>query len=176
MEKHITSFLDQSDIDAILSQVNHIKSTLDTVVWDEDSGEPEVIFREVNKIINNTSLGKITFDIEIPIHIKEKLSNIAEEMGVHGTFVRAAYCEYSPKWGKPRLNYHKDARDLLVIDYQLGGTTTWDLIVDDKTYTLNNNDALAFFPARQQHGRPKKDFENDEYVAVLFLDLAIMYG
>ena len=174
MEKYITSFLDQSDIDAILSQVNNIKSTLETVIWDEDSGEPEIIFREANKIINNTSLGKITFDIELPTNIKEKISNTAKEMGINGKFFRAAYCEYSPKWGKPRLVSHKDPIDLLIIDYQLDGTTTWDLVIDDKTYTLKNNDALAFFPARQQHGRPQKDFKNYEYVAVLFLDLQIL--
>lgn len=173
MEKYIKSFLDQSDIDLILFEVNQIKSTLETVVWDEDSGEPEIIFREAKKIINNVSLGKITFDIEIPDHIQHKVIEAGKSMGIEGRFIRAAYCEYSPQYGKPRLGYHKDARDLLVVDYQLDGNTNWDLIVDDKSYTLNNNDALAFFAGRQQHGRTVKEFENGQYVGMLFLDLEI---
>lgn len=57
------------------------------------------------------------------------------------------------------------------VDYQLGGNTDWPIIVEDKEFTLKNNEALTFSGTHQVHWREIRNFDDDEYVDMVFFHL-----
>lgn len=57
-------------------------------------------------------------------------------------------------------------------DYQLGGNTTWPIVVEEKEFTLENNQALTFSGTHQIHWRTHKDFGPGEYVDMIFCHLS----
>jgi hypothetical protein len=56
-------------------------------------------------------------------------------------------------------------------DYQIGGNTSWPLVVEEKDFTLGNNTALTFSGTHQVHWRTHKDFKDDEYIDMVFFHL-----
>jgi hypothetical protein len=56
-------------------------------------------------------------------------------------------------------------------DYQIGGNTTWPLVVEDKVFELQNNQALTFSGTHQIHWRVKKDFKAGERIDMIFFHL-----
>lgn len=123
--------------------------------------------------INNQTLGKIIIDItgaDIPANIVKTIHDkVPQEWGI-GKPLSLAYTEYSKAYGTPVLHMHKDRADNLLIDYQLEANTAWPLVLDDdkREIILEDNDALVFEPYNQLHGRPTKNFNDGERVAMLF--------
>jgi hypothetical protein len=177
MEKHVKGLLSKEDIDWIKYYIDTYMLTAEMVVWDGLLPEPEIDFTIEHKIKQDKKLGKITFDIPMPDHIKDKLVKYARDNGFRAThLIRAGYVEYSNKWGKPILTRHKDKMDLFMIDYQLDANVTWPLGLggkedEERVYQLDNNDALVFFPNRTYHRRMPLEFADDQYVRMIFFDL-----
>lgn len=176
MEQYIESLMSKEEIKLIKDRILKVRNGSGILSWDEDLNEPYPKITATDRIIHNKSLGKIMLDVEIPMSVIDKLNKIASDNGFLSRFIRAGYVEYGAEWGNPRLNYHSDSIDLFMVDYQLEANTDWDLVVDGTTYGLQNNDALAFCPKRQMHGRPPKIFNDGEYVKMLFLDMEIVKG
>ena len=86
-------------------------------------------------------------------------------------YVNTMYCKYSSEYGRPQLQNHLDKGkfETICIDYQLDSNTDWDLTIENKTYTLKNNDAVSFHTKKQLHGRSIKNFNPGEYVTMLFI-------
>jgi hypothetical protein len=74
---------------------------------------------------------------------------------------------------RPNLTPHFDEfeQSRFTFDYQLGGNTTWDLVVEEKEFTLLNNSALTFSGTHQIHWRKPKTFKDDEYIDMIFFHL-----
>jgi hypothetical protein len=174
MEKHLKEVLSEDDILNFRNQANQIKETSSVRRWDEFAKEPEPEFTDTHKIIHNLSLGKITLELEVPEHVKEKIVSIANEQGFDVRFIRAAYTEYAPEYGRPHLVEHQDKTDIFMIDYQISGNTSWPMVVNGNTYELKDNEAIAFCPARLTHSRPEKKFESGTHIAMIFFDTEIL--
>jgi hypothetical protein len=75
---------------------------------------------------------------------------------------------------KPNLIPHCDmtfSEQRYTFDYQIGGNTTWPIIVEDNSFTLNNNQALTFSGTHQVHWRELKEFDDVEYIDMVFFHL-----
>lgn len=75
---------------------------------------------------------------------------------------------------RPNLTPHADQtfqEPRFTFDYQIGGNTTWPIIVEGKSFTLQNNQALTFSGTHQVHWREPKIFSDDEYVDMVFFHL-----
>ena len=173
MEQHIKSLLSQEEIDLINIEIDKIKESSEISIWHENPGEQRPKVTKTHQIIHNTHVGKIMFDINVPDSVKIKVQNIASENGFIFPFHRAGYAEYSAEWGAPRLNDHIDSAELFMVDYQLSSNTNWGLVIDGNLYDLKDNEAIAFCPKRDMHGRPEKVFKDGEYVRMLFLEVLV---
>jgi hypothetical protein len=103
--------------------------------------------------------------------IEEKLYAIASQATdtplkmSHGMVV-----EYSAAYGKPNLPPHFDGdTNDLIINMQLESNTSWDLGLNLKTYSIEDNQALVFNANTEAHWRVHKDFQEGEYVRMMFV-------
>jgi hypothetical protein len=79
------------------------------------------------------------------------------------------YVEYNAKYGAPILPPHVDGDfNELIIDYQLESNTRWPIGVNLELYPLEDNEAIIFNPNTNIHWRTHKDFQQGEYVRMLF--------
>jgi hypothetical protein len=84
---------------------------------------------------------------------------------------------FDPESGEailPNLIPHWDSafeEPRFTFDYQLGGNTTWPLVVENKKFTLQNNSALTFSGTHQIHWRSPKIFAENEYIDMVFFHL-----
>jgi len=77
---------------------------------------------------------------------------------------------YSRKYGKPNLPPHRDGdTNDLIINFQLEANTSWDLGLNFKTYSLEDNSALIFNGNTEIHWRVHKDFQDGEFVKMIFI-------
>lgn len=74
----------------------------------------------------------------------------------------------------PNLFPHYDGsfpEPRFTFDYQIGGNTTWPLVVEGVVFELKNNQALTFSGTHQIHWRSKKDFKDGERIDMIFFHL-----
>lgn len=74
----------------------------------------------------------------------------------------------------PNLFPHYDGtfpEPRFTFDYQIGGNTTWPLVVENTVFELKNNQALTFSGTHQIHWRSKKDFKDGERIDMIFFHL-----
>lgn len=102
--------------------------------------------------------------------IYKKLKKIAKKhSGKNLTLSGIAAVEYSNKYGKPNLPPHFDAdTNDLIINYQISSSTSWDVGLDLKLYSIEDNSALVFNPNENIHWRPIKEFKDGEYIRMIF--------
>jgi hypothetical protein len=80
--------------------------------------------------------------------------------------------EYNNEYGNPNLPPHFDGDNAdIFFGFQLSSNTDWDIGVDLNTYSLSNNSAIAFNANECIHWRPRKKFEDGEYVKMIFVRL-----
>jgi hypothetical protein len=155
---------------------------VENVLTDEEISE---IYRIVEKP-NNTYLMKLftqtIVDFNLPKTINKKIIEYSEKISEEFDLEIAEYQfaryrntldEESQTTFLPNLTPHCDffKEPRFTFDYQLGGNTTWDLVVEGKEFTLANNSALTFSGTHQVHWRKPKIFKNDEYIDMIFFHL-----
>ena len=123
-----------------------------------------------------TSLGRSDFfDIDLSQQIIDKLNYIANNWNPkkysNVELKEIQYTEYNKDLGSnPSLSIHTDfgnESDLL-IDYQLDSNTLWAIGVEEDVWELNNNDSLILNQRSYLHYRPIKDFNDKEFVKMIF--------
>jgi hypothetical protein len=85
-----------------------------------------------------------------------------------------SFARYSGEWGyKVKLFPHSDIRDSqrMTFDIQLNADEPWGIIVEDKTYFLENNQALCFAGTQQVHWREKKPIDVNSKIDMIFCHL-----
>lgn len=126
-----------------------------------------------SKSVVDTNLGRLRVIIEDCLSSKtiEKLEDIV--MGLTNMKLEmggAVYVEYNNLYGTPNLPTHVDADSTdILINIQLESNTVWDLGLNLKTYSLNDNSGLLFNPNENIHWRVHKKFSDGEYVKMLFV-------
>lgn len=122
-------------------------------------------------------------DFELPNSVAKKIIDYSEKISGESGLEIAEYqfARYrnvvDPESGEmllPNLTPHWDAafaEPRFTFDYQIGGNTSWDLVVENKDFTLNNNSALTFSGTHQIHWRKKKIFSDSDYIDMVFFHL-----
>jgi hypothetical protein len=124
----------------------------------------------------SASLGRLKaskFFDTMPIEIKEKLESVAKGIsGVDMSLSNSSYAEYSSLYGIPELPPHVDGdTNDMIINFQLSSNTCWEIGLNLLMYKLEDNSAIIFNPNTNIHWRPKKIFNDGEYVKMIFFRL-----
>ena len=122
-------------------------------------------------------------DFNLPLDIANKIINYCEEISGESDLEISEYqfARYrnvtDPESGQrllPNLTPHWDSSFIeprFTFDYQIGGNTSWTLVVESKDFTLKNNSALTFSGTHQIHWREKKVFSDSDYIDMVFFHL-----
>jgi hypothetical protein len=122
-------------------------------------------------------------DFELPNSVAKKIVDYSEKISGESGLEIAEYqfARYrnvvDPESGEmllPNLTPHWDSAFVeprFTFDYQIGGNTSWALVVENKDFTLNNNSALTFSGTHQIHWRKKKIFSDSDYIDMVFFHL-----
>jgi hypothetical protein len=155
-------------------EVEGIKNLIDKAIKSRKTlpVKPEDVLRAEYPLYNFHYFGNsrlCVYDIDYSPY-SDKILNIIKKKYPEAKLVSSRYIEYSKRWGDtPHLPLHKDGGEdfagtrEVMFDYQLDSNTYWDLIVEDQLVSLENNDACIFNPYLIEHGRPPKDFNDEEY-------------
>ena len=121
-------------------------------------------------------------DFELPDSISKKIIQKCEELSGESDleiseYQFSAYEKVKDSDGgirNPLLFPHFDStfpEPRFTFDYQIGGNTTWPLVVEDTVFELKNNQALTFSGTHQIHWRLKKEFKDGERIDMIFFHL-----
>jgi hypothetical protein len=139
--------------------------------------EMELIYDHINStpkesIVLNPVLGHKVFMYGMTQSIQDKITKVAQQYSdvpIKLTEISAA--RYS-NHGKvlPNLFPHIDFFDMprFTFDIQLKSTKNWTLYVENKPFTLRDNEAIIFSGTNQFHWREKTKFEDDDIIDMLF--------
>jgi len=74
----------------------------------------------------------------------------------------------------PKLSPHYDVffESRVTFDIQLDSTINWPIVVEEKEFTLSNNQALIFSGTDQIHWRTLKELSDSDYTDMLFIHLS----
>ena len=120
------------------------------------------------------------FDFVLPESIANKIISYCELLSGESDleiaeyqFARYENTEDSGSKLKPKLTIHTDtfAEPRFTFDYQIGGNTTWPIVVNGREFELQNNQALSFSGTHQVHWRIPRSFDDEEYIDMVFFHL-----
>lgn len=130
----------------------------------------------------NYDLGHRVFHTRLPDNILNKFNEYAEKIAGEPlellAYQVARYENIVTENGEsvfPLLFPHTDEvfeEPRFTLDYQIRSNTTWEIRVDNweevTGYTLRDNEAVTFSGTHQVHWRPKKKFNDDEFIEMIF--------
>jgi hypothetical protein len=94
---------------------------------------------------------------------------VAKIVGKELDSIGGVFAEYNSKYGQPNLPPHFDGdNNSLIIDYQYKSNTSWGLGVDTTVFEMEDNKAIIFNPNEYPHWRPRKVFEDGEFIIMIF--------
>jgi hypothetical protein len=137
----------------------------------------DIIYKSVSSAesVVDSRLGRLQTTIENCLSYKtiDKLEGIVQNFTKTKLEIRGViYVEYNKLYGVPNLPPHVDADSTdILINIQLESNTQWDLGLNLETYSLKDNCALIFNPNENIHWRVHKEFNDGEYVKMLFVRL-----
>jgi hypothetical protein len=159
------------EVNEIKNQINFIINTKHVEMENQDVFDPEPMVQY--SYLNQGR--RDTYGIIFSPKIIEKITKIANKFLNPGSdLVRLTgvqYTEYSGDMkGNPSLGIHFDGgKDCdMILDYQLESNISWGIGIDEEVYTLKNNELLLLNPVTKIHYRPKKKFNNDDLVRMIF--------
>jgi hypothetical protein len=140
--------------------------------WDELKFLNDIVPTQENEIDDN--LGRVYLgDIKnrLTQQMQDKLYKIVDNItDAPLVMSQALYVEYNGKYGQPNLPPHFDGdTNDLIINMQISGNTQWDLGLNLAIHRLEDNSALVFNGNTEIHWRPYKEFQEGEYVRMLFI-------
>jgi hypothetical protein len=123
-----------------------------------------------------TWAGHKAWHVRLGVNIENKINEHVKKIFGDSLFLDKDYsfARYDQSYGyKAKLFPHTDMRELqrITFDIQLHADEPWGVIVDDKTYFLENNQALVFAGTQQPHWREKKDIKPESKIDMIFCHL-----
>jgi len=179
-----TDIFSKEHIEKIYDAIDKEFSTREQIDWyDSKTGHAypsDKKFIAIKKeLLSRLDIDKFTLPDEILSVAKDCAIDICNQLGVEfGNIGGATYVEYNPKYsddGSPYLNPHKDhpgASDF-VLDYQLDSNIEWPVAINKDIYSLSNNSALGIITTKNYHWRPKRQWNDGEYVKMIFFHIAL---
>jgi hypothetical protein len=156
---------------------------IDNVLSDNDRNTLIDIYNQTTNMHFNEEQGYLTRHIRIPPEIEQRFTQVAEEAVKMKLFIAeynmSRYQITQSDCGKtfyPVLFPHTDEtfkEERVTFDYQIRSNVDWGISVDDhneaNTYVLKDNQALTFSGTHQIHWRPKKQFNQNDFVEMIFI-------
>jgi hypothetical protein len=139
--------------------------------------EMEIIYDHINdtpeeQLMLNPKIGHKQFQWGMPKSIEDKVTEIAQKYSdVPLKLTEISAARYSNNYlVPPNLFPHTDHFDQprFTFDIQLKSTRNWTLYVENKPFTLRDNEAIIFSGTNQFHWREKTKFNNDDIIDMLF--------
>lgn len=162
---------------------NEANVILDNVLSENEIAQIySIIENPIQKRLPN-QFAQVVSDFNLPGTIAQKIISYSEKISGESGLEISEYqfARYQnvnePNSGEqilPNLIPHWDAsfeEPRFTFDYQIGGNTTWPLVVEDKEFVLQNNTALTFSGTHQIHWRVPKSFQENEYLDMVFFHL-----
>jgi hypothetical protein len=162
---------------------NEANVILDNVLSENEIAQIySIIENPIQKRLPN-QFAQVVSDFNLPGMIAQKIISYSEKISGESGLEISEYqfARYQnvnePNSGEqilPNLIPHWDAsfeEPRFTFDYQIGGNTTWPLVVEDKEFVLQNNTALTFSGTHQIHWRVPKSFQENEYLDMVFFHL-----
>lgn len=164
-----------------------MRSNLPNIIIDE-----VLCFDEINELYDAISKSHNSYvmekyvqgirDFKLPESVKEKVIKYSEEISGESDleiseYQFARYENIVKDDGsvlRPNLSPHFDdvfPEPRFTFDYQLGGNKQWPIVVEHRSYALQNNQALTFSGTHQVHWREKTLFTNDDFIDMIFFHL-----
>lgn len=147
-----------------------------------DESDYELIYKIINETpMSQTRLkrwaGHRAYDVGFPKKIEDKINAAIDRFDqlkdVH--LVRDySFARYSPSYGyETKLFPHCDYRasQRITFDIQLKADEPWGVVVEDKTYWLQDNQALVFAGTQQAHWREQKKVHPESNIDMIFCHL-----
>lgn len=121
-------------------------------------------------------------DFKLPESVESKVIKYCEEIsGETGLMISEyQFARYTNivnedgTIGAPFLSPHYDEtfkEPRFTFDYQIASNTSWPLVVEEREYSLEDNQALTFSGTHQIHWRTKKVFSDEDFVDMIFFHL-----
>lgn len=110
----------------------------------------------------------------LPQNIVETLTKAAQSTTQTPLVLRElSFAKYAKFDGAPKIQLtpHTDRtfrEPRMTFDIQIKSNRTWALVVEGRSYTLNNNEALTFSGTHQVHWRESVDFLEGDYMDMIF--------
>jgi hypothetical protein len=164
-------------------KVNEVNVIIENVLSDKDISNLYDLVQASSDEMLVKHYGQSVVDFDLPKSIEDKIISISESISGETDLEIAEYqfARYVRVIDKdsgqellPQLSPHWDdafEEPRFTFDYQLGGNTSWPLVVEEKEFTLKNNSALTFSGTHQIHWREPKSFMKDEYLDMIFFHL-----
>jgi hypothetical protein len=130
---------------------------------------------EVQTFLGRTRLDYSNKDIDnLPHSILSKANDLIKEFSDKDkrrySFKYFTLVEYNNEFGMPQLGPHKDTCAFTgTILCQLDSNVSWDIYVEGIPYTLIDNSALLINARDQDHWRIHKEFNDGDYLKMVFL-------
>ena len=116
--------------------------------------------------------------INLPQNIIDKFTGYARSISKNNNLVLTEYChskyenrEVEGHKYKPSLFPHYDEtfkEERFTVDFQLKSNVQWPLVVEEKEFTLFDNQALTFSGTNQIHWRTPKPFGDNDFVEMIY--------
>lgn len=161
---------------------DEINTIVDSVLTDEEIDTLYSIIENSEKGYLMELFNQKISDFALPENISKKIIAKCEELSGESDLEITEY-QFS-RYEKivnedgsirnPNLFPHYDGtfpEPRFTFDYQMGGNTTWPLVVENAVFELKNNQALTFSGTHQIHWRSKKDFKDGERIDMIFFHL-----
>jgi hypothetical protein len=121
-------------------------------------------------------------DFQLPESVAKKIIGHCEKIsGESGLIISEyQYARYTNIYeedgtlGAPFLSPHYDEtfkEPRFTFDYQMSSNTSWPLVVEEREYALEDNQALTFSGTHQIHWRTKKVFSDEDFIDMIFFHL-----
>jgi hypothetical protein len=120
--------------------------------------------------------GHKIWDIPFSKDIENRITMVAQELLGDSVILNYDYsfARYSPKFGyECKLFPHYDNREAqrVTFDLQLKASEPWAVVVENKKFYLNDNEALMFAGTQQIHWRENKKIKDDAEIDMIFCHL-----
>lgn len=116
--------------------------------------------------------------VHIPENVKNTITNFAKKVYKQNVKLEEiSFARYSNDYGVlPNLTPHFDNTFLqqrVTVDVQLKANIDWPIVVEGKSFTLKDNEAVTFSGTHQIHWREHRKFFDIDFVEMLFCHFSL---